>query len=123
MAQWKNDLTLDKKEFSAQQVLLVENKNQIVGFCSIAENPKTYEILHLWLLPEFIGKGHGKKLLQTAIQSFVKKEYPIIVEADPHAEAFYKSQGFETYDKVESFPPGRFLPVMKKPYEASSYQV
>ena len=51
----------------------------------------------------------------------VSKPYRVGVQTeDPElrelieAEAFYASQGFETFDKTESFPKGRFLPVMKK---------
>ena len=43
----------------------------------------------------------------------VNEPKEIIVESDPNAEAFYTSQGFETFDKIESFPKGRFLPVMR----------
>ncbi len=111
---WMDDLTLDEKKLSNQNILVAKNNDQPIGFCSIVENDKNYEILHLWILPAYIGKGNGKELLQKTIGSFAKKDLPIIVEADPNAEAFYKSQGFSTYDKIESFPPGRFLPVMRK---------
>lgn len=116
---WMDDLTLDEKKLSNQNILTARDEDQVIGFCSIVENDENYEILHLWVLPQYIGKGNGRKLLQATIDSFVNKELPIIVESDPNAESFYKSQGFATYSKVESFPPGRFLPVMRK--EPSSF--
>jgi ribosomal protein S18 acetylase RimI-like enzyme len=112
--QWMDELTLDKDKFSMQNVLVVETEHKLIGFASIVEHSKNYEILHLWILPEYIGMGYGKKLLEKTIHTFVKSDKEIIVEADPNAEPFYQRQGFVTYDKVESFPKGRFLPVMKK---------
>ena len=70
----------------------------------MVEHSKEYEILHLWLLPEYIGKGYGKKLLRKVI----------ILTADPNAESFYQKQGFRTYSRVESYPKGRFLPMMMR---------
>lgn len=114
IAHWSDELKLDRDKFLNQNVLVVENESKILGFCSIVENSENYEILHLWMLPEHIGKGIGRNLLTETIETFVKIEKPIIVEADPNAEPFYKRQGFVTYDRVESYPKGRYLPVMKK---------
>ena len=44
----------------------------------------------------------------------VKEDKPIEVEADPNAVPFYERFGFVTEGKIESYPPGRFLPVMYK---------
>jgi ribosomal protein S18 acetylase RimI-like enzyme len=114
MAMWVNDLTLNKEEFSQQNILVIEIGGELIGFSSIIESQENYEILHLWILPGYIGKGYGKKLLEKTIDRFVTVEKPIVVEADPNAKAFYRSQGFITFDKVESLPKGRFLPLMKK---------
>lgn len=111
---WINDLTLTPVKLSNQKILLAEVENQIIGFCSVGENPDIYEILHLWLLPSFIGKGYGKQLLEKAIGAFTNTDKPIIVEADPNAESFYESCGFTTFDQVASSPQGRFLPLMKR---------
>lgn len=111
---WMDELTLDKVKFSRQNILVVEDEGILVGFASIIETPESYEILHLWILPEFIGKGFGKQLLEKTIEKFVAADKEIIVVADPNAEKFYQSQGFIAFDRVESFPKGRFLPIMKK---------
>jgi len=120
MEKWRDELTLDSVKFSKQNIMVVEEEGQPIGFSSIVENSDHYEILHLWILPAYIGKGIGKKLLEKIMGTFATSGKAIIVEADPNAEAFYRSQGFVTFDKVESFPKGRFLPVMKKRNEGSS---
>ena len=111
---WTHELTLDEDKLSNQNVLVLENENKPIGFASIVEHDDNYEILHLWVLPTYIGKGFGKSLLKEIIRTFVTARKEIIVEADPNAEPFYQSQGFITFDRVESFPKGRFLPVMKR---------
>ena len=109
-----DDLTISAEKFDEQSILLAEQDDQIIGFCAIKEAPEQFEILHLWLLPQHIGKGYGKQLLHETLHALTSKNKPIIVEADPNAEAFYSSQGFVTFDKIESYPKGRFLPVMRK---------
>jgi N-acetylglutamate synthase-like GNAT family acetyltransferase len=66
------------------------------------------------VLPDYIGNGFGKFLLHESLTQAITITKEIHVIADPNSEAFYASQGFETFDKTESFPKGRFLPVMKK---------
>ena len=116
LEKWTPDLILTEKDFLDQDIYKLEEAGSTIGFCSIKENNTNYEIMHLWIKPGYIGKGYGKQLLNEIIQKVVKKEKKIIVESDPNAEAFYASQGFVTFDKVESYPKGRFLPIMKKYY-------
>ncbi|MEL6661225.1 MAG: GNAT family N-acetyltransferase [Bacteroidota bacterium] len=111
---WKNDMLLREKQLEELKILLAEVDGEIIGFCAISEATTQYEVEHLWLLPKHIGKGYGKRLLEQALASFTTTDKPILVEADPYAEAFYQRQGFVTFSKIESYPPGRFLPVMKK---------
>ncbi len=113
MARWKDDLTINDKHLSDASVIVLEVNKTVSGFCVIHEDSMHYEVLHLWLKPEFIGQGLGRALLFYALQEIVVRELPIIVESDPNAEVFYSKQGFVTYDKKESFPKGRFLPLMK----------
>lgn len=114
MDRWKHELMLDEIDFEQQKILAAENDNQIIGFSAIANDTDHYEIGHLWVLPEYIGKGVGKRLLVETIERYVETAKPIIVETDPNAEPFYKSQGFVTFDQIESYPKGRYLPVMRK---------
>jgi len=111
---WLDDLTITTDYFPKVHIYKLVIESQIVGFCAISENAENYEVDHLWVLPEFIGKGWGKELLNTSLQKSVVKDKSINVVADPFAEAFYVSQGFKTYHKIESIPKGRYLPVMRK---------
>jgi len=114
MEKWHDELILKPSDFENHTIFKIEEEGRIIGFCVMTEHPNTYEILHLWVLPDFIGKGYGKQLLYETIKQVVTKNKPIIVVADPNAEPFYASQGFVTFDRVESEPKGRFLPVMRR---------
>ena len=110
---WMQDLILAPSDLSIMETLVMEFEGKIIGFCSVKDQGQQYEVLHLWVLPEFIGKGFGKVLLKEALTAFILEQKPIWVLADPNSESFYKKQGFVTFDKVESFPKGRYLPLMK----------
>ena len=110
---WKNDLSIKESDLIDLVILVVTINDELKGFCAIRDGDSYYEVEHLWLKPETIGKGLGKALLLTSLERVVSQNLPILVEADPNAEAFYKKQGFVTYDKKESFPKGRYLPLMK----------
>mgnify|MGYP001794405134 CR=1 FL=1 len=114
MERWKDGLLLKERHLTEYQILLAEFKEGTIGFCAISENTTQYQVEHLWLLPQHIGQGYGKRLLEQALASFTTADKPILVEADPHAEAFYERQGFVTFSQVASYPPGRYLPVMRK---------
>jgi N-acetylglutamate synthase-like GNAT family acetyltransferase len=114
MDKWLPDLQLTENDFSVQSIFKLEVGKSIIGFCAIQENKSNYEIMHLWVLPDHIGKGYGALLLNESLKKSVTQIKDIIVEADPNAEAFYARQGFSTFDKIASYPKGRFLPVMKK---------
>lgn len=110
---WMKDLTMTASDFISHETLVMEFEKRIIGFCSTKGQGDHYEVMHLWVLPEFIGKGYGKILLKETLASFILEDKPIWVLADPNAESFYKKQGFMTFEKVESYPKGRFLPMMK----------
>ena len=120
MEQWRDDLTITEEILQQQSVLLAVEAQRIIGFCIISESSEYYELEHLWLLPQYIGKGYGKRLLEQSLSKFATAPKPVQVVADPNAEAFYRRQGFETFKQLESTPPGRFLPVMRRPYTKKS---
>ena len=111
---WRDKLLLRENDFTDQQIFKLIIENEIVGFCAISEDEDKYEVEHLWILPGQMGKGHGRKLLEKCLEISVLQPKPIKVIADPNAEDFYKKLGFETIDIVESYPRGRFIPVMEK---------
>jgi N-acetylglutamate synthase-like GNAT family acetyltransferase len=111
---WKDDLTITENYLTKNSIFKLIIEKEIAGFCAIEEREDEYEIAHLWVLPIHIGKGYGKFLLSETLKHVIKKEKPIIVVADPNAEKSYQQMGFKTFAQKESYPKGRFLPVMRK---------
>lgn len=110
---WTEDLIITEKHLHEQKIIVLELESLLIGYCAILDHGDHYEIMHLWVIPKYIGNGYGKALLKEALHNYVEVDKPVLVTADPNAESFYHKQGFMTFQKVESFPPGRFLPVMK----------
>ncbi len=114
IAQWLEDLFISSETLIQNTVQIAQVDERIIGFCCVLEEEEYLAIAHLWILPEFIGKGYGKDLLNYTLGFLSHKGKPIEVVSDPNAEEFYKKQGFNTIGRIESFPPGRFLPLMRK---------
>lgn len=113
---WRSDLSITADYMARAGIYKLRAAGKVAGFMALEKQQGFYEITHLWILPAFIGKGYGKKLLQEVMALEVTAEAEIRVEADPHAEGFYRRQGFVPFDRKESYPPGRYLPLMKMVY-------
>ena len=116
---WVDDLTVSEKLILETHTFnfLVEDK--IVGFY-ILNQPQNNncELEMLFVLPNFIGKGIGKQLLQHAFKKAKNLNVKTVaLLADPNSVAFYTFQGFKIIDKKESSIAGRFLPIMQKDLE------
>lgn len=114
MEKWKDELQVKRSDFILSKIYNITVAEKIIGFCAIQDQSEYYEISHLWILPEFIGKGYGKILLSTILEEIITQSKDIMVTADPNAEGFYHALGFVTCGKIASYPPGRYLPLMKK---------
>ncbi|MEM1219665.1 MAG: GNAT family N-acetyltransferase [Bacteroidota bacterium] len=113
MERWKPDLELHKEDLSKQEILVLLDGAQAIGFSAVQDYSEHVEVNHLWILPSYIGKGLGKRLLQKSLTKALVKGRPVLVDADPNAEGFYTNFGFITFAQVASYPPGRFLPRMR----------
>lgn len=114
LQKWKDDLIISSDYISNNEVYKAELDNSIIGFCAIEQKENYFEIIHLWLLPKFIGYGFGASLLNETIRKVVPPKSLIRVESDPNALGFYQRQGFRQISKVESYPPGRYLPMLER---------
>lgn len=113
---WRDDLTITSKIIQQMMVYKFITDQRTAGFYAL--NPpkgNSIELEMLFVLPEFIGQGIGKQLLQHSFEkSQDLKASSITLLADPNAVNFYKSQGFIIIDQKESAIPNRFLPMMQK---------
>ncbi len=75
--------------------LAIEDR-QVIGYMDVTHSFEENEPFDLFVLPDFRGKGYGRKLLTKAIQMNAPKGMMLLVEVDNHAAIrLYRSVGFE----------------------------
>lgn len=116
--EWKEELTISEdyiEENEIFQLVNYEDQKTLFGFYAYNNlDDKNVKLNFLFLEPQFIGKGHGQKLLSDCIERVKTLGYhSITLDADPNATAFYQRNGFKVVGKLQSSIKDRFLPIMK----------
>jgi predicted N-acetyltransferase YhbS len=71
----------------------------------------TIKLDNLFILPEFIGKGLGKLLMNDFLTRIKRSEAKtILLDCEPNAENFYTKFGFTKVGHVETSTKDRYLP-------------
>lgn len=114
---WRLDLTVTEEMFDQWIVFKYMEETEIAGFCILnlkEDSPKAI-LEFLFVLPKYIGKRIGARLLRHAVYLASSQNRKVMnLEADPYAEPFYTKHGFQVVGKTKSSIPNRFLPVMEK---------
>lgn len=102
---WKDELTITSEYIRYNIVNVAELNRQILGYYSIVKNEKDfwagkvfvmegYWLEHIFIKPEFIGKGIGSQLIlhaqKTCKDLGVEKVY---IFSDPNSKGFYHKIG------------------------------
>ena len=111
---WRSELTITTDYIAQHKVFKATVGEEVIGFCALETHKDAFEIGHLYVIPDFLGKGVGKKLLNTALQEIDLPKATVRLVADPNAQPFYQRNGFVVVGQTESKPKGRYLPVMEK---------
>ena len=94
-------------DFGQFQIFFCAEDSIPLGFIGM-DNRK---IEMLFLLPESIGKGYGKFLLNFALTELYATEVDVN-EQNENAVTFYEHFGFVTYDRSELDPSGKPYPIL-----------
>jgi putative acetyltransferase len=100
--------SLLEMDFESLNVFCLMNEYEIIGFIGLDKT----KIEMLFLAPEHIGKGLGKKLIEFAFSNFHVDSVDVN-EQNIHAVEFYKKFGFETFEKTEKDSSGKGYPLLK----------
>ena len=114
---WRADLTVTEEMFDKWTVFKYMEDVEIAGFCILNLNEDSDQAIleFLFVLPKYIGKRIGARLLRHAVYIASNQNRKVMnLEADPYAEPFYTKHGFQIIGKAKSSIPNRFLPVMEK---------
>ena len=113
---WLPQLTITEEYILANEVWMMLDGGKSIAFYALSQIEEGYELGHLWVLPEYIGKGIGKQLLQHAFERCKLLHISTLkIYADPNAQTFYEKMGAKKIDEYHSdlFGADRVLPVME----------
>lgn len=102
-----------------QRSLIIVEDGKFIGTSSFCRSrfdkwPDSGEIVSIYMLPEYVGKGYGRKLIE-AVTDELKKEghkeiFLWVLEENRNARGFYEKCGFEaTEDIIEDTIDGKIL--------------
>lgn len=120
---WKADLTITPEFVNENEVYVAAEDNKILGFCALVLHDGKAELEHLWVRPEHIGTGVGRKLFIRAMESAIAMNATAVeILADPNAAGFYEHLGAKEIGHVESKIDGkpRVLPRLSIDLDAVS---
>ncbi len=112
---WNDNLTISQNYIQTNTVFKLTNKNTIIGYYSyINKQENIVKLDNLFILPDYIGKGFGKYLIQDFLirmrDNNCKK---ITLDSEPNAEKFYQKMGFKKIGQFETSIKNRFMPIME----------
>ena len=90
-----------------EHLVVAQNNGDYLGFMGIEK----YRLEMLFLLPQHIGKGVGRKLIEFGIKKYQINEVTVN-EQNPKAIGFYEHLGFKTYKRTETDEQGRAFPLL-----------
>ena len=95
-------------DFHQLEVFCLLERTGLLGFIGIADR----KIEMLFLDPASIGQGLGAKLIRFAIDELGADKVDVN-EQNEAAAAFYRKQGFETYERTELDDQGKPYPLLR----------
>jgi N-acetylglutamate synthase-like GNAT family acetyltransferase len=115
LKEWEYLLTITKDYIKNNKVYKLVQNEQIIGYYSyFSTDENTIKLDNIFILPEFIGKGFGKILMNDFLKNIKQLGInKITLDAEPNAEKFYMTFGFETIGQLESSIKDRYLPIME----------
>ncbi len=87
-------LSLSPDWIRQHDVWVLEEGGEVAGFYGLIHHGEVSELDDLWLLPAYIGKGHGRRLFEhAAARARESGALRLEWEAEPHATGFYERMG------------------------------
>jgi GNAT superfamily N-acetyltransferase len=114
IALWRDDLTVKRPFVRTHPVFCAVRGRTVVAFYALSRCGEDFELEHLWVDPDHIGTGVGRKLFRHALATVrARRGKALRIAADPNAEGFYAGLGARRVGVVPSSPAGRTLPLLE----------
>jgi GNAT superfamily N-acetyltransferase len=113
---WSPLLTISPEFIETHDTYAASINEKPIGFCAVSIEEEKGSIEHLWVLPDFIGKGIGAALFRHMLSRCKDLGVQVLeIESDPNAQGFYERMGAKVVGKhvgeVDGQP--RILPVLE----------
>jgi len=118
------ELSISDKDITNpnRHYVLAESKGMILGFYAVERlSADEYELEALFVEPDHIGRGVGRRLIEHA-KGYARKggARSLLIQGDPNAADFYRAGGGVQIGERESDSiPGRYLPEFRISLEGS----
>jgi len=113
---WSPILTITPEFIERNETYVAFLDDVPVGFCAISTEDKKASVEHLWVLPEYIGKGIGVDLFKYMLSKCRGMRVKVLeIESDPNAQGFYENMGANRVGEVVGEVDGkqRVLPLLE----------
>jgi GNAT superfamily N-acetyltransferase len=98
---WRSELEFDPASLDRNPVFVAEAGGQLVGCVKVATDVQPWELHAMWVLPSHMGRGLGRSLLAQACRfAAAAGQQELHIDADPHAEGFYRACGARVVSHV-----------------------
>ena len=116
MAAWKPAfLTITSQYIEQHAPWVAENETcRPVAFAALEQGAAGAVLEHLWVLPEYMGRGIGRRLFRR----IAARTGAFTFTSDPQADGFYLKLGAQLIGQVESDFQGRELSLFR--YDATA---
>jgi len=91
---WREQLTVTAEFIRSHDTFLAVVDNQVAGFYALRRKGAMLELVHLWVLPQWMRRGIGRALFRHAVERAIALGFQKVeIESDPNAEGFYLRMG------------------------------
>lgn len=113
---WSPVLTITPEFIEAHETFVVRMDQVPVGFCAISQENEKASLEHLWVSPDYIGKGIGSALFNYMLARCRELGVHVLrIESDPNAQGFYEHLGAKKIGEAVGEVDGhaRVLPLLE----------
>ena len=111
---WRSSLRTDPDTVEAWPTVVAEDGGRVVGFVQANSDSDPWDLVSLWVVPDYMRCGVGSKLLrEMASIAYSRGQKCIEIDSDPNAEPFYLHFGAKRVGTVPAPIPGE--PVRVRP--------
>jgi len=108
----REELTVGADEVARRRAAVAEQDGTVVGFTTLEGEPPQGALGMMFVEPHVIGQGIGRLLFEHTVSAGQELGFThVTIDADPHAEPFYRAMGAVRIGSVPSGSiSGRVLP-------------